>query len=199
VVGKAAQSWREHSIVIIVADPNQADADLAGCALSCPHCGGRLPPWSYAAVRRVRLLDGATQPVRPRRARCAACRPTQLLRPRYLLPRRADATEVIGAALVAKATGRGWRRIAAELGRPPGTVHRWLRTVRGPHLAWLHRRGVEPNTGRSRQWPAAVVEVQRREAAGWQERAWAESPLPGVGRSAENTHDQAPPPKSPAP
>jgi len=58
------------------------------------------------------------------------------------MPRRADAAEVVGAALVAKADGRGWRRIAAELDRPPATVRRWLRAARGAHLAWLRRRGV---------------------------------------------------------
>ena len=63
--------------------------------------------------------------------------------PGSLGPRRADATEVIGVALLAKAQGRGWRRIAAELGRPPATVRRWLRAVSGPHVAWLRRRGVE--------------------------------------------------------
>ncbi|WP_328421623.1 helix-turn-helix domain-containing protein [Micromonospora sp. NBC_00389] len=66
-----------------------------------------------------------------------------MLLPGSLLPRRAVATEVIGAALLAKAQGRGWRRIATELGRPPATVRRWLRAVRGPHLSWLRRCGVE--------------------------------------------------------
>jgi len=66
-----------------------------------------------------------------------------VLLPGSLLPRRADATEVIGAAPLAKTQGRGWRRIAAELGRPPGTVRRWLRAARGPHLGWLRRHGVE--------------------------------------------------------
>lgn len=129
--------------MIVVADPDQVDADLAAGALGCPRCGGRLRPWSYAAVRRVRRLGTATQTVRPRRARCASCGTTQVLLPGYLLPRRADAAEVIGAALVAKADGRGWRRIAADLHRPPATVRRWLRAARGPHLAWLRGRGVQ--------------------------------------------------------
>ena len=129
--------------MIIVAEPDRVEDDLAAGALACPCCGGTLRPWSYAAARRVRQLDGSTRLARPRRARCAACRATQVLLPGSLLPRRADATEVIGAALLAKARGRGWRRIAAELGRPPATVRRWLRAVRGPHAAWLRRRGVE--------------------------------------------------------
>ena len=37
-----------------------------------------------------------------------------------------------------------YRRIAAELGRPPATVRRWLRWARHEsHLAWLRRLGVE--------------------------------------------------------
>ncbi|GAA4259735.1 DUF6431 domain-containing protein [Dactylosporangium darangshiense] len=130
--------------MIVVAEPDQVGADLAAGVLACPRCGGRLRPWAYAAARRVRLLDGSTRAVRPRRARCAACRRTQVLLPGWLLPRRADAAEVIGAALVAKANRQGWRRIATQLGRAPGTVRRWLRAARSrQHLDWLRRRGVQ--------------------------------------------------------
>jgi hypothetical protein len=143
VVGKAAFSWQEQTNVIIVAEPDQIDGDLSAGLLTCPRCGGQLRPWAYGATRRVRQLDGSTQTVRPRRARCLACRTTQVLLPGNLLPRRADAAEVVGAALLAKAHGHGWRRIAADLGRPPATVRRWLRGARGSHLVWLRRRGVE--------------------------------------------------------
>jgi hypothetical protein len=129
--------------MIIVAEPDQADADLAAGLLACPRCGGRLRPWAHAATRRVRQLDGSTHAVRPHRARCTTCRTTQVLLPGNLLPRRADAAEVIGAALIAKARGHGWRRIATDLGRPEATVRRWLRAARGPHLAWLRHRGVQ--------------------------------------------------------
>jgi hypothetical protein len=128
--------------VIVVAEPDQVESDLAAGALTCPCCGGVLRPWAYAASRPVRLLDGSTRTVRPRRARCTICRTTQVLLPGSLLPRRADATEVIGAALLAKAQGRGWRRIAAELGRPPSTVRRWLRAARGTHPDWLYQQGI---------------------------------------------------------
>jgi acyl transferase domain-containing protein len=70
-----------------------------------------------------------------------------VLLPGWVLPRRTDAAEVIGAALVAKADGRGWRRIAAELGRPPPTVRRWLRAACSRrHLYWLRQRGVRVAT-----------------------------------------------------
>jgi hypothetical protein len=61
--------------------------------------------------------------------------------PASCLPRRADATEVVGNALHAKASGRGNRRIAADLSRPPSTVRRWLRAARGDHPQWLRQRG----------------------------------------------------------
>jgi hypothetical protein len=43
------------------------------------------------------------------------------------LLRRVDLAEVIGAALLAKAAGRGHRQVAAELGVPQTTVRGWLR------------------------------------------------------------------------
>lgn len=43
------------------------------------------------------------------------------------LIRRRDAVEVIGAALVAKAAGRGQRHSAVVLGVPASTVRGWLR------------------------------------------------------------------------
>lgn len=139
---QGSYSWREQRAVIVVAEPDQVETDLAAGVLACPSCGGVLRPWGHAASRRVRQLDGTTHTMRPRRARCAGCRATQVLLPGSLLPRRADATDVIGAALLAKAQGRGWRRIAAELGRPPSTVRRWLRAARGPHPGWLYQQGI---------------------------------------------------------
>jgi hypothetical protein len=54
-----------------------------------------------------------------------------VLLPVGLLARRADTVTVIGAALAAKATGVGWRRIAVGLGRPAETVRGWLRRLAG--------------------------------------------------------------------
>jgi hypothetical protein len=129
--------------VIVVLDEDQAETDLAAGVIGCPRCTGSLRPWSWAPARRIRQLDGSTRLVRPRRGRCASCGSTQVLLPASCQPRRADATEVIGAALVAKARGRGYRTIARDLDRPPATVRGWLRRVRGPHVEWLRRRGID--------------------------------------------------------
>jgi hypothetical protein len=48
-----------------------------------------------------------------------------------VLARRADIAAVIGAGLAAKAAGAGYRRVAAELGRPAETVRGWLRRFAG--------------------------------------------------------------------
>ena len=65
--------------------------------------------------------------LRPRRARCGVCRVTHVLLSVSCLVCRADAVEVIGAALRSKAAGQGHRPIAARLGRPVSTVRGWLR------------------------------------------------------------------------
>lgn len=121
--------------MIVVADPQVAEAALTEGRLGCPHCPGMLRPWARARARRVR---GLPDPVQPRRAWCPGCRRSQVLLPGVLLPRRADATEVVGTALVAKAAGAGYRRIAADLDRPLSTVRRWLRVAGTPgHADWL--------------------------------------------------------------
>lgn len=130
--------------MIVVADPLRAEADLAAGRLGCPDCPGRLRGWGHARPRRIRQPDGTKLRVRPRRARCPACERTRVLLPGSCLPRRADATAVIGAALVAKASGHGSRRIAADLDRPASTVRAWLRAARDDgHLEWLRVRGTQ--------------------------------------------------------
>jgi hypothetical protein len=74
-----------------------------------------------------------------------------VLLPVTALLRRADVAAVIVAALVAKTARRvGFRRIAAELGRPAETVRGWLRrfveraeSVRSVFTVWL--RAVDPD------------------------------------------------------
>src|SRR5437764_810389 len=52
-----------------------------------------------------------------------------------------------GAAGAARPAGRGRRTIAAERRRRPATVGRWLGRVRGKHVHWLRRQGVEHTAG----------------------------------------------------
>jgi hypothetical protein len=59
--------------VIGVAVPDRVETDLVAGAIACPGCGGALRPWGHARARRVRDLI-TTVALRPRRARCSACR-----------------------------------------------------------------------------------------------------------------------------
>ena len=129
-------------VLIVRSDPAVVESELRAGRLACPHCAGELRPWGHARVRVVRLSRGEER-VRPRRARCRACRATSVLLGDGCLRRRRDAAEVIGAALVAKAKGAGHRRIARGLGRPAETVRGWLRAfaarvgvLRAHFLAW---------------------------------------------------------------
>jgi len=128
--------------VIIVLDGDQAADALARGGLACPHCRGRLRPWSWARVRRVRQPDASSVTVRPRRACCTSCGRTQVLLPAACQPCSGEATAVIGQVLLAKAAGHGWRRIAGDLDRPPATVRRWLRRTRADHVQHLYQCGV---------------------------------------------------------
>lgn len=129
--------------MIGIVDLEPAEADLAAGTLTCPQCGGVLRRWGHG-----RPAGSAT--TAPRRCTCdpagpvcAACGTTQVLLPGELLPRRADTTAVIGAALLASSCGAGYRRIAADLGRPLSTVRRWIRSILGGHTEWLRTQGVE--------------------------------------------------------
>jgi transposase-like protein len=125
-----------------IVDLARAETDLAAGGLTCPGCGGTLRRWGHARARRVRDHASTTVTLRPRRTRCAACGATHVLLPGAVLPRRADTTAVIGTALLASARGVGYRRIAADLGRPASTVRRWVRSVRDAHTEWLRAQAV---------------------------------------------------------
>lgn len=122
--------------MIVVLDQAQAQVELVAGRLGCPGCGGRLRPWGHARARPVRHPGGRQSWVRPRRACCAGCGATHVLLAAAVLPRRADRVEVVGAALLAAAGGRGHRPIAAALGLPPDTVRGWLRRAR-QQAEWL--------------------------------------------------------------
>jgi hypothetical protein len=117
-------------VLTVNGDGAVVERQLAGGELCCPSCGGALGGWGHARPRRVRALDGVVR-LRPRRSRCRGCGATHVLLPAWLLLRRADAGEVIGAALEAAAAGGGHRGIAGLLGRPASTVRGWLRRFAG--------------------------------------------------------------------
>jgi Homeodomain-like domain len=117
-------------MLTVETDPVGVEERLRSGRLACPGCAGVLAGWGWARARTVRGLDSPVRIV-PRRSRCTGCRATHVLLPVLLLVRRADTAAVIGAALAAKASGGGHRRIAERLGRPPGTVRGWLRRFTG--------------------------------------------------------------------
>jgi hypothetical protein len=114
-------------VLMVEADPAGVEQALAAGELACPGCGGVLGPWGSARGRWLRGRGGCQQRVRPRRARCRACRATHVLLPVGVLLRRRDLASVIGSALLAKAAGSGHRPIAVELEVPATTVRGWLR------------------------------------------------------------------------
>ena len=120
-------------MLTVNADRDVVERQLGGGELACPSCGGVLARWGKGAERRVRL-PGERGDERdrhvvlvPRRSRCRECGATHVLLPAWCLARRADAGEVIGLALEAKAAGAGHRAVAERLGRPASTVRGWLR------------------------------------------------------------------------
>ena len=110
-------------------DPVLVERKLVSGELSCPGCGQRLAPWGHAAPRFVRVVAEVVGRIRPRRGICsgaAGCGRSHVLLPRSWLGRRVDAVSVIWAALLARATGSGWRKITEMVGRPASTVRGWL-------------------------------------------------------------------------
>lgn len=136
-----------HPVVTVEADLVRVESRLAAGQVECPRCPVALRPWGWARRRRV---HGLATTLRPRRARCPACLVTQVLLPVTVLSRRAYATDVIGAALSARADGHGHRSIGTRLGVPAATVRGWLRVmatrlepVRQVLLQVMHRAGVD--------------------------------------------------------
>jgi hypothetical protein len=116
-------------VVTVGLDVGVVERQLRSGELRCPDCGGVLRPWGRARPRSLRSDPGSLRPVErlvPRRSMCCSCGRTHVLAPLTALSRRADAVEVIGAALLARALGWGYRRVAARVGRPVSTVRGWL-------------------------------------------------------------------------
>ena len=84
---------------------------------------GALGPARWRNVRRA----GGEERRRARRSRCVGCSATHVLIRCDSFVRRRDLAEVIGAALVAKASGIGHRRAAQAAGVPASTVRGWFR------------------------------------------------------------------------
>jgi len=114
-------------VLTVNADRAVVERQLGEGELACPSCGGVLARWGNGAARRVRVAAGPEVELVPRRSRCRGCGATHVLLPAWCLARRADAGEVIGLALEAKAAGEGHRAVAGRLGRPASTVRGWLR------------------------------------------------------------------------
>jgi hypothetical protein len=119
-------------VVTVGPDAGVVERQLRSGALRCPGCRGVLRAWGWARPRWLRSDPGSLRPVQrlaPRRAMCGSCGRTHVLSPVTALSRRADGVEVIGAALLARARGWGYRRVAARVGRPISTVRGWLGRV----------------------------------------------------------------------
>lgn len=169
------------------------EGDLKLGRLRCPSCAGALRGWGWARLRTIRTVEGSWQ-VRPRRTRCAVCRQTHVLLPSWMLLRRADAVEVIGAALVANSRAVGYRRIARAIARPPTTVRDWLRR-------WAKRsqEAAAQLGGRASSPRAAVHVVYAAAAAAGAASAWAHAARRTEGRLLCNTSPPRPHPRVPAP
>lgn len=113
-------------MIIVGNDRLQVESELLSGGFCCPACSGVLRPWGSARRRVLRCAAGEIWR-RPRRGRCGGCGGTHVLLAEDSLVCRRDETDVIGAALVMKAAGRGHRRAADTLGLPAATVRGWFR------------------------------------------------------------------------
>ena len=130
--------------MIGIADPARAETDLAAGTLACPGCARPLQrvgarPHPHRARPRPCHAGPAAAPGPP----ATPCRVTHVLLPAVVARdgrhRRGDRLGVL-----ASARGTGYRRIAAQLGRPLSTVRRWIRAVRdAERVEWLRAQAVE--------------------------------------------------------
>jgi len=140
--------------VIVVLDPQRAQADLTASLLRCPGCCGPLRPWGFARVRSLRSACGPVT-LRPRRARCAQCAVTHVLLPARAPARLGHTIELIGLALLASAAGDSARTISAELAVPADTIRGWVRRATS-RASWLYAQGIIAGHSFDPMLPAAV-------------------------------------------
>ena len=87
-------------------EPDVVERGLRAGRLACPTCRGVLRPWGHGRPRVLRFRAELLR-LRPRRSRCRSCAGTHVLLAESMLLRRADAVEVVGAALTEAAAGAG--------------------------------------------------------------------------------------------
>src|SRR6266568_1424552 len=159
--GRAAGLTRGGVVHTVNADRDVVERQLAGGELACPSCGGVLARWGNGVARLVRVLDGPDVELVPRRSRCRGCGVTHVLLPAWCLARRADAGEVIGRGLEAKAAGAGHRVIAGRLGRPASTVRGWLGALAADAVAAVAAAAAAaarvPGVGTVARWQLAAA------------------------------------------
>jgi|SRR5579885_383033 len=102
---------------------------IAVPAQACPDCGRPLTGWG-GYWRWVRTDGDPEQRLWIRRGWCPRCRRAQALLPSFLLVRRLDAVQRIGAGMEQATAGSGGRTIAERLGLPHTTVRDWGRRCR---------------------------------------------------------------------
>src|SRR5664280_3916944 len=96
--GRMGRCEKEPAVILV---RDQAQADLGGPELTCPHCPVRLRRWGFARARWLRSSGGGRVWLRPRRVRCASCRVSHVLLPALAPPHRAYTIDLVGQALLA--------------------------------------------------------------------------------------------------
>jgi hypothetical protein len=107
----------------------EAGREVAVPAHACPGCGRPLTGWG-GYWRWLRTDGGQEQRLWIRRGRCPGCQRSHALLPSFLLVRRLDAVQQIGAGVEQAVAGSGGRTIAQRLDLPHTTVRDWWRRFR---------------------------------------------------------------------
>ena len=163
---------------------------------SCPRCTGPLHRWGQARWRVFRDGGAGDRRFRPRRVRCGQCGVTQVVLPAEMLVRRRDSVAVVGEAWRSFAAGAGSRRVARDLGVPPGTVRGWLRRLRVVADARYSRSG-DGRSGDVRsgaspadhlRWALAFVDAEAGAAGCIEADVWRFVAYRSQGRLLSNTN-----------